>query len=428
MDLPRLLLVRQKFPDRRIHDIPTTVSRELTGSPFAARLRPGARVAIGVGSRGITNIATIVRSVVDFYKSRGAHPFVFPAMGSHGAATAEGQADVLAHYGIIEATMGCPIVSSLEVVSLGRTAEGIEAFMDRNAYESDGVMLVGRVKWHTDFAGAIESGLFKMMAIGLGKFAGAQRYHTYAYKLGLEHVIRSIGRQVLASGKILGGLAILEDANHNTAQLSAVPVEEMEHREEELLRLVKSWMGRIPMDLDILVLDEIGKNISGAGMDTKVVNRGVHGQYNPWPEAPRIERIFIRGLSDLSYGNGVGLGMADVVSDRLLRQIDWNPTRINSLTASTPAAIRTPVHFPTDRECLERFAPTVGKQDLGEVTYGWLRNSLELALIKLSENLRPQIDKDPNLEILGAPLPFEFDAAGNLADILVPESEVVAAH
>lgn len=428
MEFPRLLLVRQKFPDRRIHDIPAAVSRELTGSPFAARLRPGARVAIGVGSRGITNIATIVRSVVDFYKSRGAHPFVFPAMGSHGAATAEGQADVLAHYGIIEATMGCPIVSSLEVVSLGRTADGIEAFMDRNAYESDGVMLVGRVKWHTDFAGTIESGLFKMMAIGLGKFAGAQRYHTYAYKLGLEHVIRSIGRQVLASGKILGGLAILEDANHNTGKLSAVPVEEMESREEELLRLVKSWMGRIPMDLDILILDEIGKNISGAGMDTKVVNRGVHGQYNPWPDAPRIERIFIRGLSELSYGNGVGLGMADVVSDRLLRKIDWNPTRINSLTASTPAAIRTPVHFATDRECLERFAPTVGKQDLREVTYGWLRNSLELGLIKLSENLRPQIERNPDLEIQGAPLPFEFDAAGNLPDILVPENEAVAAH
>src|ERR1700737_3119583 len=230
MEFPRLLLVRQKFPDRRIHDIASTVSRELTGSPFAARLRPSARVAIGVGSRGITNIATIVRSVVDFYKSRGAHPFVFPAMGSHGAATAEGQADVLAHYGIIEATMGCPIISSLEVVSLGSTADGIEAFMDRNAYESDGVMLVGRVKWHTDFAGTIESGLFKMMAIGLGKFAGAQRYHTYAYKMGLERVVRSIGRQVLASGKILGGMAILEDAHHNTAQLTAVPVESMEQR------------------------------------------------------------------------------------------------------------------------------------------------------------------------------------------------------
>ncbi|HVP44932.1 MAG TPA: hypothetical protein VMT32_00065 [Bryobacteraceae bacterium] len=425
MDFPRLLLVRQHFPDRSIREVRPAVLNELVSSPFSGRTKPGARVAIGVGSRGINNIATIVRAVVDFWKSKGARPFIFPAMGSHGAATAEGQADVLAHYGIIEATVGCPVVSSLDVVPVGRTPEGIEAFMDRNAFDSDGVMLVGRVKWHTDFAGNIESGLFKMMAIGLGKFAGAQRYHTYAYKLGLEHVIRSIGRQVLASGKILGGLAILEDANHNTAQVTAVPVEAMESREEELLRLVKSWMGRIPTDLDVLILDEIGKNISGAGMDTKVVNRGVYGQYNPWPDAPRIERIFIRGLSDLSYGNGVGLGMADVVSDRLLAKIDWNPTRINSLTASTPAAIRTPIHFPTDRECLKAIAPTVGKHDLKEVTYGWLRNSLELGLLAMSENLRPQIERDPNLEILGPPQPVEFDAAGNLADLLVPAGEEI---
>src|SRR5437867_6946682 len=248
MRFSRLLMVRQNFPDRSIRDIPAEVRKQLSAAPFASRLKPGARVAIGVGSRGITNIATIVHAAVDFWKSRGARPFIFPAMGSHGAATAEGQADVLAHYGIIEATMGCPIVSSLDVVPVGRTPEGIEAFMDRNAHQSDGVMLVGRVKWHTDFAGKIESGLFKMMAIGLGKFAGAQRYHTYAYKLGLEHVIRSVGRQVLKSGKILGGLAILEDANHSTAQLTAVPVEEMERKEEELLALVKSWMGRIPMD------------------------------------------------------------------------------------------------------------------------------------------------------------------------------------
>src|SRR4051794_9477156 len=301
MNFSRLVLVRQNFPDRALRDIPSSVGKELMAAQFASRLKPGARVAIGVGSRGITNIAKIVRAVADYWKSQGMRPFIFPAMGSHGAATAEGQADVLAHYGIIEETMGCPIVSSLDVVPLGSTPEGIGTFMDRTAYESDGVMLVGRVKWHTDFAGKIESGLFKMMAIGLGKFAGAQHYHTYAYKIGLEKVIRSIGRQVLASGKILGGLAILEDAHHNTAQLTAVPVKSMEQREEELLALTKSWMGKIPMDLDILILDEIGKNISGAGMDTKVVNRGVHGQYNPWPDAPLIQRIFIRDLSELSY-------------------------------------------------------------------------------------------------------------------------------
>jgi hypothetical protein len=424
MDFPRLLLVRQNFPDRSLRDAGGAVTQALSNSPFSGRLKPGARVAIGVGSRGISNIATIVRSVVEFWKSNGARPFLFPAMGSHGAATAEGQADVLAHYGIIEETMGCPVVSSLEVVSLGHTPEGIEAFMDRSAFDSDGVMLVGRVKWHTDFAGEIESGLFKMMAIGLGKFAGAQRYHTYAYKLGLERVIRSIGRQVLGSGKILGGLAILEDADHNTAQVMAVPVEQMEQREEELLRLVKSWMGRIPTDLDVLILDEIGKNISGAGMDTKVVNRSVHGEYNPWP-GPRIQRIFVRGLSELSYGNGVGLGMADVVSDRLLRKIDWNPTQINSLTASTPAAIRTPVHFATDHECLQRIAPTVGKHDLREVTYGWLRNSLELGTMALSENLRDEIQRNPNLTILGPARPMDFDSEGNLVELFVAAGEVV---
>lgn len=419
MDFPRLLLVRQNFPDRSLRDLRTAVADELAHSPLAGRWQPGASIAIGVGSRGICNIAMIVHSVVDFGKSKGARPFVFPAMGSHGAATAEGQADVLAHYGVTEETMGCSVVSSLDVVSLGRTPEGIEVFMDRNAYDSDGVMLVGRVKWHTDFVGSIESGLFKMMAIGLGKFAGAQRYHTYAYKLGLERVIRRVGRHVLASGKILGGLAILEDANHNTAQVTAVSAEEMEHREEELLRLVKSWMGRIPADLDVLILDEIGKNISGAGMDTKVVNRGVDGQYNPWPETSRIERIFVRDLSELSYGNAMGLGLADVVSDRLLPKIDWTATQINSLTASTPADSRTPIHFATDRECLERIVPTVGKCDLIAVTYGWIRNSRELGLICLSENLRREIDENPNLEILGAPRPIEFDSEGNLVNLLM---------
>ena len=413
MKFPRLLIARQKFPDRRIQDVAAGVRSQLAASGFSQRVKPGARIAIGVGSRGIHGIATIVRSVVDYWREAGMQPFLFPAMGSHGAASAAGQADVLAHYGITEAAMGCPLISQLEVVSLGKTADGIEAFMDRLAYESDGVMLVGRVKWHTDFAGQIESGLFKMMAIGLGKFAGAQRYHTYAYRLGLEHVIRTVGRQVLRSGKILGGLAILEDAWHHTAKLDAVPVEVMEQREEANLALVKSWMARIPVDADVLILDEIGKNISGAGMDTKVVNRGVNGEYNPWPQTPRFERLFVRNLSELTYNSGVGLGMADVVTDRLVNRIDWAPTWINSLTANTPAAIRTPIHFPTDRECLERISPTVGKVDLNDVTYCWIRNTMELTRIALSENLRPQIAGNPQIEIEGT-IDFDFDSANNL--------------
>lgn len=425
MELSPLLLVRQHFQSRAINDVAGEVRKQLAGSGFGSRLKPGARVGIGVGSRGIHNIDIIVKGLADYWKSQGAQPFIFPAMGSHGAATAQGQADVLAHYGIEESTMGCPVISQLEVVSLGCTADGIEAFMDKMAYESDGVMLVGRVKWHTDFAGKIESGLFKMMAIGLGKFAGAQRYHTYAYKLGLENVIRTVGRQVLKSGKILGGLAILEDAYHDTAQLTAVSVEEMEQKEEELLALTKSWMARIPFDLDILMLDEIGKTISGAGMDTKVVNRSVHGQYNPWDTAPRFERLYVRGLSEHTYGNGVGLGMADVIHDRLLSQIDWKPTRINSLTASTPAAIRTPVHFSADRTCLETIAPTVGKLDITQVTIGWIRNSAELGLIALTENLRPQIEASPNLEILDK-IGWPYDANGDLPGLQVVS--LAAAH
>jgi hypothetical protein len=296
--------------------------------------------------------------------------------------------------------------------------------MDKTAYESDGVMLVGRVKWHTDFDGKIESGLFKMMAIGLGKFAGAQRYHAYAYRLGLEHVVRSVGRQVLGSGKILGGLAILEDANHNTAKLDAVPVGEMEQREEANLALVKSWMARVPADLDVLILDEIGKNISGAGMDTKVVNRNVYGEYNPWPGVPRFERVFVRDLSELTYNSGVGVGMADVVTDRLVDRIDWKPTWVNSLTANTPAAIRTPIHFPTDRECLERIAPTVGKLDLDEVTYGWIRNTMELGRVALSENLLPLVERNPDLQI-EATIDFEFAEDGNL---ISPFAAVAAMH
>ena len=427
MQFPRLLVVRQKFPDRKIPDVAAAVRSQLAASGFAGRLKPGSRVAIGVGSRGIHNIATIVRNVVEYWKEQGMHPFLFPAMGSHGAASAAGQAEVLAHYGITEATMGCPLISQLEVVSLGKTADGIEAFMDKVAYDADGVMLVGRVKWHTDFAGKIESGLFKMMAIGLGKFAGAQRYHSYAYRLGLEHVIRSVGRQVLRSGKILGGLAILEDAYHNTAKLDAVPVEAMEHREEENLALVKSWMAKIPMDLDILILDEIGKNISGAGMDTKVANRGVNGEYNPWANTPKFQRLFVRNLSEHTYNSSVGMGMADVVTDRLVNRINWEPTWINSLTANTPAAIRTPIHFPTDRECIERIAPTVGRLDLSDVTFGWIRNTMELTRIAVSENVKAEVEKNEALEI-EATVDFDFDGEGNLISPFIPIEETAGAH
>jgi len=424
MEFPRTLRVRQNFPSHAIADIPAAVRAQLAASRFASRVPPGGSVAIGAGSRGIANIAAIVRSAVDYWKAEGRKPFVFPAMGSHGAATAEGQADVLAHYGVTEAEMGCPIRSQLEVVNAGTTREGIETWIDRLAYESDGIMLVGRVKWHTHYAGRIESGLFKMMAIGLGKFAGANHYHTHSYRMGLENVIVSVGRQILKSGKIIGGLAILEDASHDTGHIEAIPADRVEAREPELLKQVKSWMAHIPVSaVDILVLDEIGKNISGTGMDTKVVNRNDVAGYNPWPDTPIIERIVVRELTGLSYGNGIGVGLADAATDRLIDSIDWPATQVNCLTAANLPPLRVPLHYPTDRECLEKLARTVGKFDMADVTYCRIRNTMKLGRAILSENLRPEIEKNPLLEIVGDAMEMEFDQNGNLTDLLNPSLE-----
>ena len=250
------------------------------------------------------------------------------------------------------------------------------------------------------------------------KFAGAKRYHTYGYRLGLETVIRTVGRQVIASGKILGGLAILEDANHHTAKLDVVPVEIMEQREEQNLVLAKSWMPRIPVPhTDILIVDEAGKTISGSGMDTKIINRNVAGHYNPWPDTPLVERLYLRGISPLSYGNGVGFGLADMIHTRLIGQLDWNPTRINALTASGFAAIKIPANYPSDRECLETLSTTVGRLDTADVEIAWIRNTMELTNVVISESLLSAAKANPNLEILSDPVPIPFDAEGNLPDL-----------
>ena len=421
--LPRFVRIEQSFPNRAIPDIRRHIFEELSKSDFAARVPEGARIAIGVGSRGIANISTIAKSVVDWWKAQGAHPFVIPVMGSHGAATAEGQADVLAHYGVHEATMGVPVVSSLEVIPLGATPEGIQVYIDKNGYDADGIFLLPRVKWHTDFSGTIESGLCKMMAIGLGKFAGAQQYHNFAYRIGLEQMIRAVGAKVFSSGKVLGGLAIQEGAHHETAGLvplsSSEGLEPMVAHEERLLREVKSWMAKLPVpEIDVLIVDEIGKNISGAGMDTKVINRGVNGNYNPWPDTPVVHRIYARRLSDLTYHSGVGLGMADVVHDRLVNDIDWEPTYINSLTANTPACIRTPVHFSSDAEALSKIAPTVGKIDLSTVTYCRIKNTMELVHMAISANLIPHLA--PNAKVISEPFEASFDPADDLLDFEMP--------
>jgi hypothetical protein len=407
----RFLLVRRDFPDRRLPDVAAATRQTLEESGLAARLPAGARIAVGAGSRGIANIDVIVRAVVGYWREHGMRPFVFPAMGSHGAATAAGQADVLAHLGITETSAGCPIVSRADVVSLGRTGDGVEVFMDATAHAADAVMAVARVKWHTTFTGGVESGLMKMLSIGIGKFAGAQKYHAHSQRLGLEHVIRSAARVVLQSGKIIGGLAIVEDAHHHTARVEAVPVETVESRDEQNLTLAKSWMPALPCDVDLLIVDEMGKNISGTGMDAKVVNRGPACEYNPYRELPSVTRLFVRALHPETYGNALGVGMADVTTDRLVRAIDWAPTRVNALSSGIPSKIRVPTHFAGDRECLEWVAGTAGKVDPAQVTCGWIRNTLELGRVAVSTSLHGALPPDAIVEREFA---VEWDASGNL--------------
>ena len=410
-----LIPVRQSFPHLALVDVPAAVRAELDASGLAARLPAHSRVAIGVGSRGISNLAAIVRSVVDYFTAAGHRLFIFPAMGSHGAGTAAGQASVLAHYGVEEAHMGCPVESTFEIVSPGRTDLGIETFAGREAWESDAIFVVSRVKWHTSFAGSIESGVSKMLAIGIGKREGATSVHAHGRNIGMEKAIRSVTSHLLATGKILGGLAILEDAFHDTAKLATLPADSLISREEELLREVKSWMVKIPLAaVDVLIVDQIGKNISGTGMDLKIVNRGTAAQINPWRDTTRVERIFVRDLSPLSYGNAVGIGVADVLNDRMLPKIDENAGRVNAVTSGSLALVRTPLHCATDRECFDLVASTVGKLDRKDVTVAWIRNTLDLERLAVSENLRAEIEANPGCEVTGPEFEMPFDGEGNL--------------
>lgn len=338
-------------------------------------------------------------------------------MGSHGAGTPEGQSSVLSHYGIDERTMECPVVSSFDVVSLGRTKLGIEVVASRDAWTSDGIFLVNRIKWHTSFAGAIESGVTKMLAIGLGKIGGARIYHGHAKKLGMETVIRSVAEHVIESGKVIGGLGILEDAYHDTAKVAALPASSLIRCEEELLRLAKSWMARLPFPaVDVLMIDEMGKNISGTGVDLKVVNRGVVNMFNPWPDTARVERIFVRDLSSLSYGNGNGIGVADVVHDRLLEKFDYNAGMVNAVTSGSLTLMRVPLHFASDRECFEVVANSVGKFDPEDITVAWIRNTLELGSIAVSRNLLNEISGDSEIEVAGPERTLEYDAHGDFVN------------
>jgi len=412
MSFSPIRTIRQSFESHALPDVSRSVRDQLTARAIGSQIPQGSRIAIGVGSRGISNLAEIVRATASYFKELGVHPFIIPAMGSHGGATAEGQRGVLEHYGITEASAGCPILSSVDVIPFGTTAEGFETWMDASAAGSDGIFLINRIKWHASFEGPVESGLMKMCGIGLGKVRGASTYHTYAARAGLGTIVQAVGHHVLASGKVMGGLAIVEDANHATAKVSALRANEIEQREPELLQLARSWMPRIPFDeIDILVIDEIGKEISGTGMDSKVVNRHPHGNVNPWSWAPRIRRMYLRDLSETTAGNANGIGMADVISQRLYDKIDWHATNINGITASNLNVVKTPMRCPDDRSALELLAGSVGRMRAEDVTVVRLRNTLELNRMQVTENL---LD-GKNFES-SEPFELTFDGSGNLPD------------
>ncbi len=417
MPYPKMLRVRQKFDRPKVEDVAATVRAELEKLDLAKRIKPGQSVALTAGSRGITNIPLILQSVACFLKDLGAKPFLVPTMGSHGGGTAEGQRKVFESYGITEAFVGAPIRASMAVVSVGSTPEGFPVVVDRHAAEADHIGVVARVKPHTGFHGPIESGLLKMMMIGLGKHAGALAYHQILLEYPFDQVVRSVGRTISARAPIAFGLGIVENAYDETARIEAVRPEEFERREEEMLVLAKRWLPRLPFrEADLLVVDEIGKDISGSGMDTNVVGRKRAFRLSPGPsDQPVMRLIFVRGLSAKTHGNAAGIGLADFTTNRLVRAMDYKATVINCLTAGYPEGATLPVHFETDREVLDAALAIIGTRlpEAGRVQR--IRNTLCLEEVDISEPCLEQANGGSTFEILGTANPLALDAEGNLA-------------
>jgi hypothetical protein len=411
---PDLYRVRQRFEGPAVADIPATVQAELAHLGLASLITRGQTVALTAGSRGIANIATIIKATADYLKTIGARPFVIPAMGSHGGGTAEGQLDVLRHYGITEDSMGVPLQASMEVVQIGETPDGLPVWLDKYASEADHIGVINRVKPHTDFSGAIESGLFKMMTIGLGKYHGAQHYHRANVQYGYEHVIRTVGRTVLKQARIAFGLGVVENGYDQTTLIRAVRAPQFEATELELQDLSKRIAARLPFDfIHLLIVEEMGKNISGTGMDTKVIGR-IMNIIEPPPTHPRILRIYVRDLHADSYGNAMGVGLADFVSRRLVNKIDPTATYINGLTGLSPESARIPMTLDTDREAVEAALGTIGLVKPEEARIVRIQNTLLLEELEVSEALIPEVQRRGTLEILWGPKPLMFDSSGGL--------------
>ncbi|MEC7602570.1 MAG: lactate racemase domain-containing protein [Planctomycetota bacterium] len=423
---PRFFRVHQKFDAPVVNDVVRATIETLGTLDLRQRVKPGESVAITAGSRGIAHIAEILKAVVEHFKQLDTRPFIVPAMGSHGGGTAEGQLKVLRGYGITPEFCGCEIRASMETVVVSQAAEGFAVHFDKHAYGADHVFVAGRIKPHTRFAGEIESGLMKMMLIGLGKHEGAKIYHRAIVNHSFDQIVRSVAREVLDRCAVCGGLAILENAYDQTAKIEAVAPERFETREPELLIQAKRWLARLPFErADILFLDHIGKEISGAGMDTNVVGRKWNDHEALEHETPKVKRICVRGLSPATHGNAIGLGLAEFCLTRVIDAMDVNVTRINSLTGSHPTAGMIPFDYPNDVEMLEAAVQTVGLVEPDSLRILWSQDTLHLGEIECSEAYWEQAQQRDDLEVLVSPRSLPLSESGLLPDFvgLSPKSQ-----
>jgi len=422
MLFPPIALLRQSTPQAHVADIASDVRNRWLASRLPKRIKRGDRVAVAVGSRGIAGLRTIVSATLDVLRDLGTKPFVVAAMGSHGGATSEGQRQLLAGYGISEEKLRVLVRTDMDAVQIGTNSWDEPVYWDKNALESDAVVTISRVKPHTDFRAPYESGIVKMLVIGLGKREGAAQHHRWGYR-GLSEMIPESCRVILEKTPFIAGLAIIENAHEQTAFLQVIEREDVLQTEPELLKQARALMARLPFaQLDLLVIGEIGKNYSGAGIDPNAVGRLLmEGQ--PEPETPRITRICALDLSPESHGNGTGIGIADLTTERLLAAIDPVPFRMNNLTACFLWRSKLPFAFANDRECIEMGLKTCWQPRPEQVRMAIIPNTLELSDIWVSPPLAEESSGVSGLARIGDAHSMPFDGAANLVqEALFPQS------
>ena len=377
----------------------------------------GGEVAVGVGSRGIANLHTIVHGVVDGLRDHGYDPFVFPAMGSHGGATVEGQRDKLATLGVTEASVGCEIRATMEVVKVGETPErGVPVYVDAYAADADAIIPVNRIKPHTDFSGDVESGLSKMLVIGMGKQRGAKMAHDWAVDWSLRNMIPELTERLLHTLPVAGGIAVVEDQHDETTHVEGIPPSGFLDREAELLELAWELMPKLPFtDVDVLIVDQLGKDVSGQGMDTNVTGRRHFTINEPEPETPEITRVFVRGYTEKTKGNAMGMGQADFAHKDILAGLDWAKSLINAITASTVRGVRLPPVVETDRAGLIACLGTIGPTPGDEASVLRVTDTMRLQRCYASTALVEAARKRDDLRIVTEPSPIAFDDAGEFA-------------